>query len=56
MRKEETLTEKRQALLEGPKPGRFQSKPSSNNGPTELEMQKMQEWKKRDEEIDEGIE
>ena len=54
-KKEETLAERKQALLEGGRTGRFQSKPANNNGPSEIEMQKMKEWEQRDKEIDEGI-
>ncbi len=54
-KKEETLTEKKQALLDGGRTGRFQSKPANKNGPTEIELQKMKEWQQRDKQIDEGI-
>jgi hypothetical protein len=55
--KNETYTEKREALLQGAKPtnNRFMSNANTNNAPTEMEMAKMESWKKRDEEIDEGI-
>ena len=36
-------------------PSRLKSKPQ-NKGPTEIELAKMEEWKQRDKEIDDGIE
>lgn len=44
-----TLTQMKQQLLEGPKTGRFNSgKAGNSQGATEIELQKIQDWKKKD--------
>ena len=54
------MTEMKEKLISGGgsggKGGRFQSKPQYSNGPVEIELQKMEHWRKKDAEIDEGIE
>ena len=55
--KEDTYTEMREELLSGgTKSGRIPSKAAYTNAPTEIEMQKMQEWKKREQELDNDLE
>ena len=52
------MTEMKQNLIKGGSEGkgRFQSKPQYSNGPVEIQLQKMEERRRKDAEIDEGIE
>lgn len=55
--KNETYTEMREQLLEpGKKNNRIISNQNRNDNPTEMELTKMKQWQKVDEEIDRDIE
>lgn len=52
------MTELKQQLTRGGNGGndsRVHSKIKYSNGPVEIELQKMQEWRRKDAQIDEGI-
>ena len=45
------MTEMKQNLISGgsgEKGSRFHSKPNYTNGPVEIELQKMEEWRRKD--------
>ena len=53
------MTQLKENLTKGGSGGtglKFHSKPNYTNGPVEIQLQKMEEWRRKDAEIDEGIE